>query len=61
MLMAFLLLLEIKETPARFNTRPNLTIVTSEIHVMVDFKEKVTPEGIFNATNDKSKVNMSAR
>ncbi|KAL1855157.1 hypothetical protein Plec18167_002144 [Paecilomyces lecythidis] len=60
-LLAFLLLPKLKETATRFNTRPNLTIVTSEVHCTVDFKEKDAPEGIFNYLNDESKADMAVR
>lgn len=60
-LLAFLLLPKLKETANRFNTQPNLTVVTSEAHYMVDFEEKDAPEGIFNNLNDKTKANVPAR
>ncbi|KAI4127298.1 MAG: hypothetical protein LQ338_003258 [Usnochroma carphineum] len=53
-LLGFLLLPKLKETAAKFNTRPNLTFVVSDTHFFVDFKEKNAPEGIFNHMNDKS-------
>lgn len=53
-LLAFLLLPKMRETATKFNTRPNLSIVTSDTHFFVDFKERNAPEGIFNNMNDKS-------
>jgi len=60
-LLAFLLLPKLKETANRFNTQPNLTVVASDAHYMVDFKEKDAPEGIFNNLNDKTKADIQAR
>jgi NAD(P)-dependent dehydrogenase (short-subunit alcohol dehydrogenase family) len=60
-LMAFLLLPKLRETAARYNTRPNLTIVTSDLHYTVDFNERNAPEGIFNNMNDESKGNITSR
>jgi NAD(P)-dependent dehydrogenase (short-subunit alcohol dehydrogenase family) len=60
-LLAFLLLPKLKETAAKFNTRPVLSIVSSEMHLLVDFEEKTAPEGIFNRLNEKSKANMAER
>ncbi|MCJ1380925.1 hypothetical protein MMC17_004034 [Xylographa soralifera] len=60
-LLAMLLLPKLKETAIKFNTRPTLTIVTSDTHFFVDFKEKDAPEGIFNHMNEKSNANMDER
>ncbi|KAH8195388.1 hypothetical protein TruAng_010445 [Truncatella angustata] len=54
-LLAFLMLPKLKATAAKFNTKPHLTIVTSDTHFLVDFKEGDAPEGIFNRLNDKAK------
>ena len=53
-LLAFLLLPKLKETATKLNTRPNLTIVTSDSHFFVDFNERNAPEGILNRMNQKS-------
>jgi NAD(P)-dependent dehydrogenase (short-subunit alcohol dehydrogenase family) len=60
-LLAFLLLPKLKQTAVQFQTRPVLTVVSSEAHLIVDFVEKDAPEGIFNNLNDKSKANMDDR
>ena len=60
-LLAFLLLPKLKDTAAKFNTRPNLTIVTSDTHFFIDFHERTAPEGIFKNMNDKAKANMPER
>lgn len=60
-LLAFLMLPKLKETAAKYNTRPTLTVVTSETHGYVDFDERNAPEGIFNNMNDKSKANVRDR
>lgn len=44
-LLAFSLLSKLKETAAKFNTRPNLTIVSSEVHHWAAFEERKAPEG----------------
>lgn len=56
-LLAFSLLPKLKETAAKFNTRPNLTIVASEVHHWAAFEERKAPEGkIFEtlSSNEKS-------
>lgn len=60
-LLALLLLPKLKETAASYNTRPNLTLVTSDMHYTVDFKEKDAPEGIFNSLNNEKKADMANR
>lgn len=60
-LLALLLLPKMKETATRFNTRPNLTIVSSDMHFVVNFNEKDAPEGIFNFLKDETKASMPAR
>ncbi|KAG5777614.1 hypothetical protein H9Q73_008721 [Fusarium xylarioides] len=60
-LLAYLLLPKLRETAARYNTRPNLTIVTSDMHYTVDFKEKDAPEGIFSCLNNPKKADMANR
>ncbi|KAI0427064.1 putative short-chain dehydrogenase/reductase family protein [Xylaria sp. FL1042] len=60
-LLAFLLLPKTKETAARFNTRPCLTVVTSDTHFVGDFKEKDAPEGIFNHMNKEESFNSVSR
>ncbi|KAJ4990221.1 short-chain dehydrogenase [Stagonosporopsis vannaccii] len=44
-LLAFSLLPKLRETAAKFNTRPNLTIVASEVHRWAAFEERKAPEG----------------
>ncbi|KAM6523002.1 hypothetical protein FALCPG4_012607 [Fusarium falciforme] len=60
-LLALLLLPKLRETAARYNTRPNVIIVSSDMHYTVDFKEKDAPEGIFNSLNDEKKADMAGR
>ncbi len=53
-LLAFALLPKLKETANKFNTRPTLTIVSSEVHEWTPFVEKNAPEGkIFERLNEK--------
>lgn len=44
-LLALALLPKLKQTSAKFNIRPNLTIVSSIVHYWTQFKEKDVPEG----------------
>ncbi|KAH7144770.1 hypothetical protein DER46DRAFT_516599 [Fusarium sp. MPI-SDFR-AT-0072] len=60
-LLALLLLPKLRETAARYNTRPNLTIVSSDMHYTVDFKEKDAPEGILNSLNNEKRADMVSR
>ena len=57
-LLALLLLPKLRETATKFNTRPNLTFVSSDTHFFVDFKERTAPEGIFKHMNEKSNANL---
>ena len=51
-LLALGLLPKLKATANQFNTRPNLTIVSSEVHYFTDFPEKSAPQGeIFKQLN----------
>ncbi|KAH7202408.1 hypothetical protein DER44DRAFT_871368 [Fusarium oxysporum] len=60
-LLALLLLPKLRETAARYNTRPNLTVVSSDMHYTVDFNEKDAPEGIFNSLNNEKGADMVSR
>lgn len=53
-LLALALLPKMKQTASQFNTRPNLTIVASEVHFFAKFPEGKAPRGqIFNELNKK--------
>jgi retinol dehydrogenase 12 len=66
-LLALLLLPKLKETASRYNTRPHLVVVSSELH----FLTKITTErkaalkkfnsNLFAALSDKSTANMGDR
>jgi NAD(P)-dependent dehydrogenase (short-subunit alcohol dehydrogenase family) len=61
-LLALLILPKLKQTASKFNVRPMLTIVSSEVHGWAKFKERDAPEGkIFEQLNDKSKADMGDR
>lgn len=52
-LLALALLPKLKATSVKFNIRPNLTIVASEVHFVTQFREKDVPEGqIFAKLNE---------
>jgi NAD(P)-dependent dehydrogenase (short-subunit alcohol dehydrogenase family) len=44
-LLAFALLPKLRETASKFNTRPTLTVVSSEVHEWAAFQERHAPEG----------------
>ncbi|KAI8940450.1 hypothetical protein NX059_004136 [Plenodomus lindquistii] len=52
-LLAFSLLPQLRKTAKEFDTRPTLTIVSSEVHEWASFEERKAPEGIFNRLNEK--------
>ena len=61
-LLAFLLLPKLKETAQKHNVRPNLVIVSSEVHFFTPFKERNAAQGqIFNTLNDEKTANMADR
>ncbi|KAF9699653.1 hypothetical protein EKO04_002435 [Ascochyta lentis] len=49
-LLALSLLPKLKETATKFNTRPNLTITSSEVHGWAAFEERKAPDGKIFAT-----------
>ena len=54
-LLAPALLPKLKTTSAKFNIRPNLTIVASEAHFITQFREKDIAEGqVFAKLNDST-------
>ncbi|KAL8691108.1 MAG: hypothetical protein Q9218_003601 [Villophora microphyllina] len=59
-LLALLILPKLRETATKFNIRPHLTIVTSEVHFMTQFPEK-SSEDIFATLNDKQTARMNDR
>jgi len=63
-LLALLVLPKLKETAKRFNTRPNLVVVSSEMHFATSFPEHgMTPPGesVFKTLSDPKKARMSDR
>jgi NAD(P)-dependent dehydrogenase (short-subunit alcohol dehydrogenase family) len=61
-LLALLLLPKLKETAAKYNVRPHLVVVTSEMHALTSMPERKAPPGqIFSTLNDKSKARMTDR
>ncbi|CRG88164.1 hypothetical protein PISL3812_05191 [Talaromyces islandicus] len=59
-LLIFLLLPKLRETAAEFQTRPHVTIVSSEGHETATFDEGKSGS-IFAALNDQSRSNMGDR
>ncbi|KAI4217444.1 MAG: hypothetical protein LQ351_000039 [Letrouitia transgressa] len=59
-LMALLVLPKLKETAARFNVTPHLTIVSSDVHFVAKFAERKSAD-IFAALNDKETADMKDR
>jgi retinol dehydrogenase-12 len=56
-LLALLLLPKLRETSARFNTRPTLTIVSSDAHIFSSFEEQ-KQENIFESLRTKAGARM---
>ncbi|GKT62854.1 short-chain dehydrogenase/reductase family [Colletotrichum tofieldiae] len=54
-LLMALVLPKMKETAAKFNTRPTFTITSSEVHAWTTFEERNAPDGeIYNTINEKA-------
>jgi NAD(P)-dependent dehydrogenase (short-subunit alcohol dehydrogenase family) len=61
-LLALLLVPKLRETAAKFKTRPNLCIVSSVVHFYTQFPQKSAPEGqIFETLNDEKKSDIVDR
>ncbi|KAF2705048.1 NAD(P)-binding protein [Pleomassaria siparia CBS 279.74] len=61
-LLTLLLLPKLKQTAAKFNVRPNLTIVSSDVHAWARFTERTAPEGgLFKKMSEDPKMNMNGR
>ena len=61
-LLVLLMMPKLKETAKKFDTRPTLTITSSEVHGHTTFPEKSAPTGqIFQTLNDESKADMNDR
>lgn len=58
-LLALSLLPKLKDTAAKHNTRPNLTIVSSEVHGWASFEERKAPDGQIFKTLSTKPDNMS--
>lgn len=54
MLLGILLLPKLKETATKYNVRPNLTIVTSEVHAHTECPERKIPGKLFDNLNVES-------
>lgn len=53
-LLALSLLPKLKQTAAKYNTRPNLTVTASEVHAWAAFEERKAPDGkIFDTLSTK--------
>lgn len=59
-LLALLLLPKLRETAARYNVTPHLTITTSNVHFFTQFPEKSSPD-IFKTLADRDTANMADR
>ena len=61
-LLALLLLPKLRETAARFGTKPRLVIMTSEVHGYSPFNERNAPKGkIFATLNARETADMADR
>ena len=59
-LLALLLLPKMRETSAKYNTTPRLSIVTSDLHFVTPFKERHA-DSIFDELNRKETTDLSKR
>lgn len=59
-LLTLLALPKLKETALKFNTRPCVVIIASEVHNWAKFREQDSPN-IFNALDDKEKADIAGR
>lgn len=59
-LLAMLILPKLRETSARFNVTPRLSILTSELHFTTDLPERKYPN-IFEALNNEKTSSMNGR
>lgn len=59
-LLAILILPKLRETSARFNITPRLSVLTSELHFTTDLPERKCPN-IFEALNDEKTSSMKGR
>ncbi|KAF2805813.1 putative short-chain dehydrogenase [Mytilinidion resinicola] len=61
-LLTFLVLPKMRETAKTYDTKPTLSITTSEVHAKTAFQEKAAPDGkIFEALNDEGKFDAMDR
>ncbi|MCJ1467930.1 hypothetical protein MMC07_006555 [Pseudocyphellaria aurata] len=59
-LLALLLLPKLQETSSKFNTKPRITVVTSDLHFVPRFEER-NADSIFDELNHQATANMSER
>ncbi|KAL3417166.1 Retinol dehydrogenase 11 [Phlyctema vagabunda] len=59
-LLALLLLPKLQETASRFNTQPVISIVSSDLHFLLDFPER-NQKDIFESLNVKDEARMDER
>lgn len=62
-LLALALLPKLQDSARKYNTRPRISIVASEVHAWASFREKSTPadQSVLKAMSDPSKAAMSDR
>jgi retinol dehydrogenase 12 len=56
-LLALLILPKLKESALKFNIRPRITVVSSDLHFMAKFPERYSDD-IFDALNDREHADM---
>lgn len=59
-LMGMLMLPKLQQTATRFNVRPRLVVVASDVHFLTDLPERKA-ESIFDELRDEKKANMPDR
>ncbi len=59
-LLGLLILPKLRESAVKSNVQPHLIIVSSEVHMMAEFKERKNPD-LLKTLNDKDSANMGDR
>lgn len=59
-LLGLLILPKLRETAAKFNVQPHLTVVSSEVHMMAKFEERKNPD-LLKTLNDENTTDMGDR
>lgn len=59
-LLGLLILPKLRKSAVESNVHPHLTIASSEVHMMAEFKERKNPD-LLKTLNEKNSTNMGDR